>query len=57
MSPGEQKLLQKPDRATPDHAKWKEWSKEFVSFLATGTLLIRKVTELAAARQARQNRF
>ena len=52
LSPGEQKLLTKPERFLSDPEKWKEWSKEFVSFLAAGTPLIRKVTELAAARRA-----
>ena len=51
LSPGEQKLLTKPDRFTSDPEKWKEWSKEFVSFLAAGTPLVRKVTELATSRR------
>ena len=37
LSPGEQKLLTKPDRFSSEKEKWKEWSKEFVSFLALAT--------------------
>ena len=51
LSPGEQKLLSKPERFTSDQGKWKEWSKEFVSFLAAGNPQVRGATELAASRR------
>ena len=51
LSPGEQKLLTKPDRFASEKEKWKEWSKEFVSFLAAGNPQVREATALAASRR------
>ena len=52
LSPGEQKLLTKPERFLSEKEKWEEWSKEFVSFLAAGNPQVREATALAASRQA-----
>ena len=51
LSPGEQKLLTKPERFLSEKDKWKEWSKEFVSFLAAGNPQVREATALAASRR------
>ena len=51
LSPGEQKLFSKPERFLSEKEKWKEWSKEFISFLAAGIPQVREAAALAASRR------